>query len=216
MEREWFLHPEWWFHQSVYDELIIEKFSHLLNEYNDPTPLSKQQADDDFIEQILVYDQLPRHMFRHYGNHITTYFLQKALEILKNKKQSDFDRLDDDRLCFALLPLRHSLEHTNICRALELCWNRVKANNYKDCQVLQRFLKATYQRMPLVGPSLSSSDQTESTDDQDVLFEIIITNPRPFRFHFDLKKESRHKNIVVSLSGGVDSMIASWMLHRSG
>ena len=215
MEREWFLHPEWWFYQSVYDELMIEKFSHLLDEHNNTT-LSNQQRQDDFIEQILVYDQLPRHMFRHYGNHITTYFLQKALEILKNKKQSDFDRLDDDRLCFALLPLRHSLEHTNICRALELCWNRVKAKNYKDCKVLQRFLKATYQRMPLVGPSLTSSDQTNMTDDRDVPFEIIIANPKPFRFQFDLKKESRHKNIVVSLSGGVDSMIASWMLHRSG
>ena len=57
MENDWFNNPKWWFAGSTeIDQIICEKFNHLLDD-----PYFGQQS---FIEKILRYDQLPRHMYR--------------------------------------------------------------------------------------------------------------------------------------------------------
>lgn len=189
METEWFSHPEWWFAGGKYDDIICEKFEHLLD-----------SADLTPIDKILVNDQLPRHIFRNQqAAHIIEFYLRKALQL-----DVDLDTLDDDRFCFALLPLRHSGSFDNIKHVLCLTWERI---NRQDSLVLRRFLRATYQRMPHLR---AEHVHIASVVDDNIL--AFSTKEAPIAGQFVDKLPDTDKPIIVSLSGGVDSMVSSWML----
>ena len=164
MNQEWFENPNWWFNATPeIDEYITNKYEHLLC---DASIISYNP-----LNLILIYDQLPRHIFRNqYANHIITFYLNKALEI-----EIDYEVLTVEELCFALLPLRHSNIPDNIYKAIEICWKRLKQTY--DMQLV-KFLRASYQRCPVVS-----------------FTKPIINNPKV--------------RAVLSLSGGVDSMVCS-------
>ena len=184
----WFNNPQWWFSQD-YDKEITDKYEYLLNQ---PDPI-------DPINTILIYDQLPRHIYRNGPNdHIISYFLQKALSI-----KIDYDRLDDNEYCFAMLPLRHTKDFKFIVSCvLPQTWERI----YKSkSPILGRFLKATYERCPLVGAKLDTRFLLSYSST--ILAHNPIINFKPF-----LGVKNMTDKIVISLSGGVDSMVCSMML----
>ena len=196
MEAEWFDHPEWWFGCSQEIDLYLgEKYECLLN--------AGQHDKLTSIDAIVLYDQLPRHIYRNQNaEHIITYFLQKALAIAIN---INYDKLDDDRLCFALLPLRHSGVINNVYKALRIAWTRIKTT---DSQILRRFLKATYANCPLQAASIAAP---VSNFDRSILFFDPCDKPKhPYNFA-DLPTYMS-KTIVLSISGGVDSMVCSWLI----
>jgi len=184
----WFNNPQWWFSQD-YDKEITDKYEYLLNQLDPIDP----------INTILIYDQLPRHIYRNGPNdHIISYFLQKALSI-----KIDYDRLDDNEYCFAMLPLRHTKDFKFIVSCvLPQTWERI----YKSkSPILGRFLKATYERCPLVGAKLDNRFLLSYSST--ILAHNPIINFKPF-----LGVKNMTDKIVISLSGGVDSMVASYML----
>lgn len=187
MEREWFDHPEWWFAGcDAVDRHVADRFEHLLD-----------RVDHSGIEAILVYDQLPRHVYR--GQpcaHVIEYFLRKALAV-----RLDLESLDDDRFCFALLPSRHA---GNWREALEKAWSRVDARG-EASPSLRRFLKATYDRAPRDAGCFSESPETV---DRAILEHSPVLPPADGE-----RIEAPEGRVVVSLSGGVDSMLCSWMLR---
>ena len=196
-KNTWFNNPQWWFSQD-YDNEITDKYEYLLDRPTDPTDPTEPP---DPIHQILLYDQLPRHIFRDGpNNHIITYFLQKALSI-----KIDYDILDDNEYCFAMLPLRHTKDFQFILNnVLPRTWNRIYKNK-NISPILRRFLKATYERCPLIGAKL---------DSRSILYyspTILAHNPI-INFKPILGPKNSTDKIVISLSGGVDSMVASHML----
>ena len=110
--KEWFENPQWWFDpKNQYDEYICQRFGHLLDDPSTDLPHIL----------ILIYDQLPRHIYRNQcANHIITYFLQKALYHLNNIYPPD--HLSGNELCFAMLPLRHTNDSQSIFKAMLCCW----------------------------------------------------------------------------------------------
>ena len=200
--NEWFEHPEWWFHSSneKYDETISKKWGHLLDIDEFSVSSSK-----DCVNAVLVWDQLPRHFYRkEYSVHIVCYFLQKALEVVFLRWKDVVDCLSAQELCFFLLPLRHSLHFSHIELALEICWKRLKECREKsDMCVLKRFLTATYRRMPLDGFEIEMCMPLVVPRRKECLDSIGDFE--------DVAKE-RSSPIVLSLSGGVDSMVCSLQL----
>jgi uncharacterized protein (DUF924 family) len=72
---DWFANPQWWFSKDItYDDVIVCRYAHLLDETYIVEPTN------DLLAIILVYDQLPRHLFRNtLSNHIINYYLKIVL-----------------------------------------------------------------------------------------------------------------------------------------
>ena len=213
MECEWFQHPEWWFAGDTYDETITSKFASLLDI---PSDTLKTTASP--IEYIIIYDQLPRHVFRKGPNaHVITFFLQKALEASRNFQ--DLDSLDDARFCFALLPRRHAGHARDIQCVLQLTWQRITScDPRQDLSILKRFLKATYARCPVIPPEIAT--QPKEYDRTILAFDPSQDPIPPLASHrkylcIDTPTTKALRHCIVSLSGGVDSMLCSWLLHHA-
>lgn len=195
MEKEWFENPSWWFNcPPEIDDYLTLKYGHLIENCD------KSSA----LEKILVYDQLVRHVYRkEQAAHIICYFLQKALTISIN-----LDELNDDQFCFALLPLRHSRIINNIYKCIRLSWERIQ-----KCDSLQmrKFLKASYERAELVGAAISAPCKKFNDS---ILFHNPMQNFKSPSKFVELPY-LQDKVIVVSLSGGVDSMVSSLLMKHA-
>lgn len=202
-KNQWFSHPEWWFaNDESIDELLVHKYGHLLDEV----------AFDDAILAILTWDQLARHYYRkELANHIILYFLQKAIALTKGNLCQDYlDSLSPCEFTFYLMPLRHGGSVKDILRVLELSWNKLlKCEETKDeCGVLhlKRFLTATYDRMNV-------EKQRDLLIKQNYIKGKSIINNNTNIGNFE-KCKNENGRFILSLSGGVDSMVCSWMLKK--
>ena len=190
--NEWFNHPEWWFSGDQYDQVIIEKFGHLI-EYPDKIMMLTP------IEKIIVYDQIPRHIYRkEQSNHIVLYFLEKALQV-----NIDVDELDDIQFCFAMLPNRHTLDYEKVKLVMKRTWERIKL---RDSPILHKFLKATYDRCPLQG----ANQKMYTGFDKNILHFCPYESATYSNECLKLPMVS-NKKIVLSTSGGSDSMLCTWL-----
>jgi tRNA(Ile)-lysidine synthetase-like protein len=208
--NEWFQNKEWWFNCSAeIDNYIIEKYIDLLD---------YDISRCTFICKILIYDQLPRHIYRNTSSHhIVEYYLQKAIQCciqnIQNIQNIDNNKLTDEEFCFALLPLRHSNITHYVYWAIDICWNRLKKQNNND--LLKRFLIASYQRCPLIGAVYTRGLGTYLEKYRDIL-DYSPSYPPINNKHkitkFTKMEKPNIKSVIISLSGGVDSMVCSWLL----
>jgi tRNA(Ile)-lysidine synthetase-like protein len=215
--NEWFSHPSWWFNPSPDDDkYITDNFSYLLD------------IDISFfsdIEKILIYDQLPRHVYRNESaKHIITFFLQKALEICK----SGCETANVEEWVFSKLPLRHTNDPYIIHKVMHEIWQL----SDEDLQhpIMKKFIKATYMRCPiqpvdqigfvkLYNNSGNNSDNNSGNNSgDDYAIHVSKTDEvfMKFKSIFEILKLGVGRNkgdrIILSLSGGVDSMVCSVIL----
>jgi uncharacterized protein (DUF924 family) len=200
--KAWFTNPNWWFKASTKDDSYIrEHYECLLNQENVPETI------DETLACVLLYDQLPRHVLRHtQSNHILTFYLQKALAFSSQLSSRDLQCLKDEEWCFAMLPWRHTQDPRLIEQVCATAWKRYKTT---QSYTLHKFIKATYEHWP-------TCDQTM------FIHKYYPTRCReiPLVSHsiaqvFCEAMDPRFK-YILSLSGGVDSMVCSVLLanHR--
>jgi uncharacterized protein (DUF924 family) len=214
---EWFCNNNLWFHSTIEDDdYIFNKYIHLLD--------IDIEKNIEPINKIIIYDQLPRHIFRNTdSNHIITYYLQKALDILKKTEQKYIDNLDVNKWCFMMLPYRHTFDLLLIINVIKMAWKKLyETYNENDILILKKFIKASYKRCPTdYQNSLISfypADKSENINTIKNIFVNIIDktqNNNNNNFDIEIWKElSLNFNIkteinILSLSGGVDSMVCS-------
>lgn len=226
-KEQWFANPAWWFTKDpIYDEVITHRFQHLLN-----TTYSIKDGNDDPLAAILVYDQLPRHILRNtLSNHIIEYYLQKALAVITitNTTNTTYkDSLSAIEWTFFMLPLRHTKEPQSIKQVISYTWQKIDnpLMTDEDLQVYKRFIKATYQRFLIDVPSqVPMMDAFTLDGDENCIHKslyedilaykgdnVIITPTPNIQIDTTLFTSSP---IILSLSGGVDSMVCSWLLAK--
>ena len=128
------------------------------------------------------------------------------------------DGLSTKEWVFFMMPLRHSGEIGNILHVMQAAWTRTGDD---DVQLLKRFIKATYRRCP--------TNQRDLIHKYDGGFRVQICefarllqftgngnkarigdSSQLFKHVYDIV---RNKNdVIVSLSGGVDSMVCAYLL----
>jgi tRNA(Ile)-lysidine synthetase-like protein len=220
--NEWFNNHDWWFSKNYkYDEYITQTYSILLE--------SKSLSIAKPLQTILVYDQLPRHIYRNeYASHIIQYYLEKSLSVVKQYIHSDYyDKLTPIEWTFFMLPLRHAKKTEYILRVLEETWKKIE-NDKDNIQIYKRFLKATYKRFLsdninqvylLDAIPLSQCSDINSDTYKSILFfsPERYVSPCDIKFHcisFDHTIIDTTQPIIISLSGGVDSMICSLLIKK--
>lgn len=214
----WFDNPRLWFNSTdADDKFLSENYGHLLE---------LKRGDTSDLALIIIYDQLARHVFRNtYENHVIQFFLQKALAIAETL---DCTHLRTDEWCFAKLPFRHTNNLNNIFKVLKEAWTKLNdtpkgRENEKDIATLKRFITATYQRcptnfqedhitlyMPNKDAAISSFNQEDFADVIDNSQKVEVGVDNYIKDIANNKETSKDiKDSLLSLSGGVDSMVCA-------
>lgn len=197
---EWFSNPNWWFNATPSDdEYIKDKFEYLLEKEN-----NKHLKP---IERVIIYDQLPRHIYRNQNaNHIIQFYLEEAILIL-NIENVEINSLEE--WIFAQLPLRHTNELILIHTVMDDIWTK---KEYLKLPLMRKFIKATYERCPKEQDLfVQEFDFTKARS----LNKIIIDKSEKIFITFsNVIKDLNIKKAILSFSGGVDSMICSILLSN--
>lgn len=220
--RDWFQNPSWWFEQSpVHDAYITEKYGSLLDEdWSEEYPV---------IGRVLIWDQLPRHVFRgQAAAHIVEFFLQKALLALQ--KYGDFDdddgdiKMTDEEFMFMKLPYRHTRQYAHVLPVMYASWDRIQHRAPSETStVMRKFIRAMYANHPTNDQAYMVDRMVDDVDlskdvapfkqilDYDGVIKLEDEAPRDMG---DFDCLQMHSAMIVSLSGGVDSMVALDVVRR--
>ena len=233
----------WWFNcKPEDDKYIVETYSELLyQEHSCPRPT----CHHGILKQILLFDQIPRHIERHnkdigYKHIIDFYLFTKAYPLAKEylKYEQCSNAIE---LCFILLPLRHTKNINDNFLAIQFVWTTLLEKRFQETHNLKMFLKASYKKSPSLNgydantmifkekPTsifhqaafLDIKDIAHILDERSFEEKCIMTPKKINEISLKMRKTMsdfltshnlRSNTIVVSLSGGVDSMVCSYVL----
>ena len=207
-----------WFNSTPDDDkYIYDNFNELLLLNYDINFNNK-----DWTSYCILFDQLLKHINRHI---ITMNEPDDFLENCYINYNKFKDDLNDFEFMFCLMRIRHTHQLSHVKFVLNETWKRLTLNNN---QFIKKFLTATYERY------IKCSSETILTTyiDSDIVFindEILDKNIYKFQEKEKYKMNNnlyiimneyissnnlKDKEIIVSLSGGVDSMVCSYLLNK--
>ena len=199
---DWISRKNYWFCQNdENDKYLSETYGHLIDDYSYNIQLKP-------ILGILIYDQLTRHYYRNeYNNHILIYFNKKALEIAnKHKTELFIKSLDINDWSFYMLVYRHSNIRENLLFVMNECWKLT-------LEPPKNFIKATYTRANF--NEILDYYNYPVEFDRDILDNNPIIEIEKRQLYKIGKFEKINANlIIVSLSGGVDSVVCLYNIHN--
>lgn len=231
----WFSNREIWFNGERSDEMIYKKYYSYYTNYDymieDKSEINIENRKFG-ISLILLCDQIIRHIVRYDKSKI-------IFEIEREKVLDEYNKLGmkiskiiydkyneeitDEEYCFIMLPYRHNGSYQNYKYVLEETWKRINYN-----EIIRKFMTATYNRY------LKNNDDIENIikiEDKivefnkrrfdSVLDRRCIKNVinREYKIEIDIKDNliyDRKNKIILSISGGVDSMVCSYLLKKYG
>ena len=199
---DWISRKNYWFCQNdENDKYLSETYGHLIDDYSYNIQLKP-------ILGILIYDQLTRHYYRNeYNNHILIYFNKKALEIAnKHKTELFIKSLDINDWSFYMLVYRHSNIRENLLFVMNECWKLT-------LEPPKNFIKATYTRANF--NEILDYYNYPVEFNRDILDNNPIIEIEKRQLYKIGKFEKINANlIIVSLSGGVDSVVCLYNIHN--
>jgi tRNA(Ile)-lysidine synthetase-like protein len=220
----WKDNPNLWFNSTPDDDKYI--YDNFIDIYF----ASKYSNDMDQVEwtsYCILQDQLLKHINRHidYNYTVPIDFLDNCYYNYNKLK----DDLTDFEFMFCLMPIRHTHQLNHVKFVLNETWNRLSLN--KDNQFIRKFLTATYERYikcttehnlveyNLIEDHYNHSeilDKISPTIDQVISGNIKISEESlSICFeNFLIDNNLTNEEIIISISGGVDSMVCSYILKK--
>lgn len=207
----WLSHSELWFNSTPETDQHLSQWGYLLD-----------QPGDCSFDMVIIYDQLARHVYRNHADRVAEYHT-KALEIVESNIDTWLIQLPTNRLVWVLLTIRHSAigktTDQSIC-IIQRCIDMLPQTDKWDSHII-RFYKASVTRLSelynklvtidLPCPVTSFQQYKDITD----YCPVDMTSEHTGLVGFDYSCIDKGvKCLIISLSGGVDSMVASYMLNR--
>jgi len=207
----WLNNQEQWFNSTPEnDNYISNRFGYLL--YTLP---SFDLSEYDQFGWILIFDQLSRHVWRHFPNEVKVYH---GMALVLAERLLENNHLSIDKNIFILLTLRHTFKIEYIDRAISIATNLwLQSRN----RILLRFIKSSiYSKLQLenVDTFKVNYENIGAFDGTNDIFDdrsVKTICPKSICKNNLLDKTSikyPKNNIIVSLSGGVDSMCLLYCL----
>jgi len=201
--NDWFKNSKYWFNSNInFDNYLKNTYGYLIDIYED----NKSKP----IYGILIYDQLTRHYYRNEkANHIISYYNRKALEIAKNEIENLENYIYNEWM-FIILVFRHTNEKKHILFAMKEAWKRGSKS----------FIKATYNRANYTEELEYYDCSKDYYNYYNYNKEILDNNPseeilkKTTKYIGDYSKLPKNNLIIVSLSGGVDSISCLYSLVK--
>jgi tRNA(Ile)-lysidine synthetase-like protein len=270
----WFSNRKLWFNcNSEDDTSITNSFGNMYSMKINDTELKSNRKYA--LGVILLYDQVSRHVERHFlriNKETDTdmiyewhkdVFVKDMTKIAFANSMIAYcyfkDEVNADEYSFLMLPLRHTRDFKKIKYVMSETWSRIKTEKDEiEKQKYKQFLKATYERSITQSSDLCclrkysnlkvGTEEKDNFDDwaekikpktkilkkeyghildekciddveikEDLEDASLKTVVRTITKQFveDIKKVPI-SSFVLSISGGVDSMICSYILKKSG
>ena len=228
---EWFSNRDYWFSKnSKIDVYLCDKYykyiestSYIYESYK-KNPLFFDNKT--IIAYIILLDQISRHFKRVYDTNIDIVeFSRKAVNfsniLLYNNKQDIFTI---DELSFIYLPYRHLKDIDKIYEIISIYIELYEKANTEDKLKCRRYLQATlnniYKDINLLSMKINKRVKSWEYINKDILDprcledNKIVSVVSPIiheNMRNEIEKLKDGSTIVVSLSGGVDSMVALYL-----
>lgn len=232
----WFSNKKNWFNcDTSFDIEIIKLYGDLIN-YD---MLIKQKDiiintnSNDYIkilETILICDQLTRHKYRNNKSELQRYDnISFELSNYVINKTELLNMYNPYEKCFALMPLRHSNTIKNNSELLDIIKDiRMKT---PDITIYNRFYRATLLRLGKLKNNISITNKSDINNDISINQINTILDKRSHLLeevsntkillediekltdgYIDIINKLENKNYTISISGGVDSMLATFIM----
>jgi uncharacterized protein (DUF924 family) len=108
----------WWTRDAEFDAEVTKRFRDLWHEQRQRPVADFVEAPDHALAAIILFDQMPRNMFRDHAEQFATDHL--ALAIAKEAVDRGFDDMPAERRQFLYMPFQHSEELRDQERSLLL------------------------------------------------------------------------------------------------
>ena len=227
----WFTHPDMWFNATTEnDSIVTKKFKQLHD--NHPSCMDFEMlTHKENIAYIILYDQITRHIYRDDSEKIQEY-LNKIIPIAQIFYHYNMNNIMSHEYAFVMLPFRHTKDYNNFHYVVKETWKRINIDNIsdKDKQSYIRFLNATYERYSRDIYMADTNQIICHIPTYKTNFDLCDLNILDIRcssylnhiketYTADLDKTILYLNkddtYILSLSGGVDSMVLSSILKRN-
>lgn len=185
---------------------------------------------ENLIGQIIYLDQFSRH-FARLGLldelQVRSYRISAcALIMIRIQELSKFNEVE---IVFALMPFKHLERFDFIFNYIHETWLQVNNKKLMDCPDLMRFYMDTYKKantLDIVSSKIITTHSSSNLYDSDVICDYYpdkylectwdlfneAENCKELTGMLDFKQEK----VIVSLSGGVDSMVMLSLLKHGG
>jgi len=198
--------PNIWFNATTCDDkMIADIFGYLI--------LSNSNTDNlPILEQILIYDQLSRHLKRQDLIKSTEPYDVVALNLVQ-ENIDNIDQYSPIERCFFLMPLRHTFNAEIIEEKILPLILRWRLSD--DTPEYRRFYQATLNSLIKLKKTVEAKPRYQSLNSKifDPRSATGMENIQPINHKIPINYNN-YNNIIVSLSGGVDSMICLKLLHQ--
>jgi tRNA(Ile)-lysidine synthetase-like protein len=230
---EWFSNKDYWFSKnSKIDVYLCDKYYKYIEITNNIYENYKNNIysydDKTIIACIILLDQISRHFKRVYDANIDIIeFSRKAINfsnILLLQDGCRHNRFSIDELSFIYLPYRHLKDIDKIYEIIGIYIELYEKANTEDKLKCRRYLHATlnniYKDINLL--SMKNSIRIKAWEDinKDILDHRCLEDNKiatvvcPIiheNMRNEIEKLKDGSTIIVSLSGGVDSMVALYL-----
>lgn len=218
----WFEHPELWFKCSNQDDLWI---TNLFGNRVRHKILSTRNSHLKDLEDIILLDQISRHVDRVWNTHFSTEYHSECLQISQKIIKLSLKKWLPQQICFLLMPLRHSKLQSHLEQSLDCITLLIKTDS--ENSYYRRFYYANLDSLiKFILPQKIDISPPLNPDFSDILcstckYQSILESLWDSKLQcYDLLVKSfsniktKHPSVVISLSGGVDSMVSSFILKK--
>lgn len=235
----WYNHPNVWFNSLEQDdEYLVNTFGNFntwITEFNNIIDLSLIENIDILHNFILIFDQISRHAKRINKINETTFIevnklaLHIAEYLIETKKIYQFD--NENKIYFTLMPLRHTFQ-SNYLKKVILILKQLDLNNtgmrfFKNTlisysNIITDNLKPEPMEYNLTNPIMDEINILLDKNSSSIPFDWdnnINIDHKYLQFLNAMKLISNNKkyltnDIIISLSGGVDSMVLLYLVKK--
>ena len=225
--NEWFNNRSKWFaNDKIIDEYLCNKYLKYINNTNKILEFKEFYSKETLISCILLLDQIPRHYKR---LHEDINIIQYSYDAIKfsNYVLSIYEKiLTIDELFFVYLPFRHVKDISKIHEIINIFISIYNNSNELNKTKCKRYIYATinniysdinetYVNNTLIVKKFEEIDQ--NIFDKNSLIQKKVSTNNNIIFTTVKNEYIKLKNncrIIVSLSGGVDSIVALHIIKK--
>lgn len=211
----WFSTPRLWFSATEEDnKYLSENFERWIEMYDN----QDLKLIEDYMTLIILYDQIPRNIKKNCKEY--EIIAKRYVKELGNVSR-EYTLLTAIEWCFAMLPYRHMNNDMIIHGIIDNGWRRLKQDKTPQSEeIYKRFLKASYERCPITDLCIRYYNNLNSWNIKRYLYilDYIPEQPPVIENVCEKITSEFHRpwpgKIIISLSGGVDSMVSCLVLKR--
>lgn len=228
--HEWFGNPDYWFSKNkITDNYLCNKYLRYIESTKQIYEYKEIYSKETLISSVILLDQIPRH-YKRLGYEIDVDEYSEKAANFSDYILSIYNTsiLTYDELCFVYLPYRHLKRIDKIYEIINIfikLYNKADDINKAKCK---RYLYATlnniykdinknslnYYLQPkswnVLNKDIIDKQSLDTCNMEYNLQENILYNT----IYQEYIKLNTRSKIVVSLSGGVDSIVALYILSK--